>query len=114
MVEISQEDYESGKKLKWDLLYQMLKLTVKLTINKSMGNSLAVQQSGPHTLTAEGLCWIPGRVIKIPQATQHGQKKPKNKTSMVLALYKIECRTDPNKEHDIQQGEHFNSLGKCC
>ena len=81
MLEISQEDYESEKKSKWDLLYQMLKLTVKLTINKSMGNSLAVQWSGLCTFTAESLHWIPGRVIKIPQAAQHGQKKPKNKTS---------------------------------
>ena len=47
------------------------------------GNSLAVQRLGLCTLTAEGPGLIPGRGTKIPQATQHGQKKkvmiPENK-----------------------------------
>ena len=42
-----------------------------------LGNSQAVQWFGLHAFTAEGLGSSPGRGIKIPKATWHGQKKKK-------------------------------------
>ena len=39
------------------------------------GNSLAVQGLGLHASTAGSRGQIPGQGIKIPHATQHGQKK---------------------------------------
>ena len=40
-----------------------------------LGNSLVVQWLGLGAFIAEGTGSIPGRETKIPQATQHGQKK---------------------------------------
>lgn len=34
--------------------------------------------------------------------------------SVVLALYIERVQKHPNKEYDLKQGEHFNSLGKWC
>ena len=39
------------------------------------GNSLVVQWLGLGALTARGPGWIPDRETKIPQTTQHSQKK---------------------------------------
>ena len=36
---------------------------------------------GLYTFTADSLSSIPGQGTKIPQATQHGQKKKKKKVS---------------------------------
>ena len=43
------------------------------------GNSLVVQWLGLHASTAGGMGSIPGQGTKILYATQHGQKKKKNK-----------------------------------
>ena len=42
---------------------------------KDLGNSLAVEWLGLHAFTAEGVGSIPGWGIRIPQATQRGQKE---------------------------------------
>ena len=42
---------------------------------KDLGNSLAVEWLGLHVFTAEGVGSIPGWGIRIPQATQRGQKE---------------------------------------
>ena len=44
---------------------------------KYLGNSLVVEWLGLHAFTAEGAGLIPGWGIRIPQATQRGQKEKK-------------------------------------
>ena len=56
-----------------------------------MGNSLVVQWLGFRASTAGGMGSVPGQGTKIPQTTQHGQKKkqkqnPKNQVMMFLAV----------------------------
>ena len=41
----------------------------------SIGNPLAVQWLGLCIVTTEGWGSIPGQETKVPEATQHGQKK---------------------------------------
>ena len=74
----------------------MLKLTIRLTVSKSIGNSLAVQWLD-SSLSLQGPSWIPGLGTKTSQASQHRPKKKKKKKghkSMVLAVDKIECSTE--------------------
>ena len=91
MLEINQEDHEHEK---YDLLYQMLKLTIKLTLSKSIGNSLAGQWlDSLHSL--QGSSWIPGLGTKTSVLLKTDQKKKKKShKSVVLAVYKIECSTE--------------------
>ena len=51
-----------------------------------VGNSLAVQWTGLHALTAEDPGSIHSRGTKIPQATRRGQKK-KKKICVTQILY---------------------------
>ena len=57
-----------------------------------IGNSLAVQWLGLLALTAEGLGSIPVQGTKIPQATQHGQKKKEATYYMIPFLGNIQNR----------------------
>ena len=53
---------------------------------KKWVNSLVVQWLGLHAFTAEGAGSIPGRGTKIPQASQHGQKKKKRDSTQELGV----------------------------
>ena len=49
----------------------------KRTFKSALGNSLVVQWLGLCAFTAEGPGSVSGQGTKIPQATQHSQKKKK-------------------------------------
>ena len=53
------------------------------------GNSPAVQWLGLHTSPAKDLGLIPGWETKISQVAQHGQKKEKKSSRMMLLKQKI-------------------------
>ena len=66
----------------WIMWEKVLILRRHLLQFLRMGNSLAVPWLGLDVFTAEGSGSIPGRGTKIPQATQHGQKKKKKKKNL--------------------------------
>ena len=76
MLEINQKDHEHEK---YDLLYQMLKLTIKLTVSKSIRNSLEVQWLD-SLLSLQGSSWIPGLGTKTSVLLKTYQKKKKKAT----------------------------------
>ena len=53
------------------------------------GNSLVVQWLGLGAFTAEGPGLIPGQGTKIPQVTQHGQKKKKDGKDVKISKYMV-------------------------
>ena len=58
------------------------------------GISMAVQWLRLHTSVAGGMGWIPGQGPRIPHATQHGKKTPKN-------------LKPPNKQKTTKQNQYI-------
>ena len=80
------------------------------------GNSPAVQWLGLHAFTAESWGSIPGRRTKIPQVTQHSQKKNKTKLSiwvksnylnLKLKIKRLKKLPLPNETLDVKKVKCF-------